>query len=242
MIPLFFVYGDSGASAANLVVIPSDTRKRRERYSGKFPRKYSLKYKELNNNDTIIERGTVDSLTHSLLADVITHSLVQVLKKGSTPAGMHVSIMVNETILHLGLTNTSMITSESSLGLNIVDCTLGYGGDMLLLITYLMTHPFIYLFKGHTSEIYKYCPDNSRIYGIDQDRVELEKTSARINNYISSSKNNDRNITFQAIHDNFMNIMNISSQLGLHGKGTPQLTNRPSNVLDRLLTRSLICS
>ncbi len=134
---------------------------------------------------------------------------------------MHVSIMVNETILHLGLTSTSMISSVNSHGFNIVDCTLGYGGNTLL-IDQLLIHSFI--LKGHTSEIYKHCPNNSRIYGIDQDRVELEKTSTRINNYIRNNNNNDRNVTFQAIHDNFMNIMSISSQIGLQGKGINRIT------------------
>ena len=62
---------------------------------------------------------------------LLTHLLVQVLKKGSTPAGMHVSIMVNETILHLGLINNSMISSDNGRGFNIIDCTLGYGGNTL---------------------------------------------------------------------------------------------------------------
>jgi len=57
---------------------------------------------------------------------LLTHFLLSVLKKGSTPAGMHVSIMVNETIIHLGLKNA---TDRNNRGYNIVDCTLGYGGD-----------------------------------------------------------------------------------------------------------------
>ena len=51
------------------------------------------------------------------------NSHISVLKKGSTPAGMHVSIMVNETIIYMGLNNSS-----ATGGYNIVDCTLGYGG------------------------------------------------------------------------------------------------------------------
>ena len=51
----------------------TDTRRRRERYSGKFPRKFSLKYKELSNNNTIIERGAylLCCYTHSHL--LLTH-------------------------------------------------------------------------------------------------------------------------------------------------------------------------
>ena len=49
--------------------------KRRVRYSGTHPKKYSEKYKEHNPEK---------------YADTIS----KVIKKGSTPAGMHISIMV----------------------------------------------------------------------------------------------------------------------------------------------------
>ena len=86
--------------------------------------------------------------------------------------------------------------------------------------------------------MYKHCPNNSILYGIDQDQIELEKTSARINNHLSSS-NNGRNITFQAIHDNFMNILNISSRLGLQGKGTRIILDSLPHSLTYSLTQSL---
>ena len=86
--------------------------------------------------------------------------------------------------------------------------------------------------------MYKHCPNNSILYGIDQDKIELEKTSARINNHLGSS-NNGRNITFRAIHDNFMNILNISSRLGLQGKGTRSILH---SFLTHSLTHSLTYS
>ena len=53
--------------------------KRRARYSGTHPRKFSEKYKELNPEK---------------YADTVE----KVIKKGSTPAGMHISIMVEEIL------------------------------------------------------------------------------------------------------------------------------------------------
>lgn len=49
--------------------------KRRERYSGKYPKKFALKYKELAKD---------------------TDQLEKVKNKGMTPAGTHIPIMVNE--------------------------------------------------------------------------------------------------------------------------------------------------
>ena len=53
--------------------------KRRERYSGTHPKKFSQKYKEHNPEK---------------YADTIS----KVISKGSTPAGMHISIMVKEIL------------------------------------------------------------------------------------------------------------------------------------------------
>ena len=72
---------------------------RRKRYSGKNPRKFSEKYKELNP-----ERYAAD--------------VEKVLGSGKTPAGMHVPIMVDEVLQELLLEP----------GMRGVDATLGYGG------------------------------------------------------------------------------------------------------------------
>ena len=53
--------------------------KRRVHYSGKYPKKYEEKYKEQNPEK---------------YADTVAH----VIEKGSTPAGMHISIMVQEIL------------------------------------------------------------------------------------------------------------------------------------------------
>ena len=73
--------------------------KRRVHYSGKYPKKFEEKYKELNPEK---------------YRDTIEH----VISKGNTPAGMHISIMVKEIIDFLDIKP----------GQTGFDATLGYGG------------------------------------------------------------------------------------------------------------------
>ena len=73
--------------------------KRRVRYKGTHPRNYQEKYKELNPEKY---KDTVE----------------KVIRKGSTPAGMHISICVNEILDFLQI-------QPGQIGL---DATLGYGG------------------------------------------------------------------------------------------------------------------
>ena len=73
--------------------------KRRMHYSGKYPKKFEEKYKELNPEK---------------YKDTIEH----VISKGNTPAGMHISIMVKEIIDFLDIKP----------GQTGFDATLGYGG------------------------------------------------------------------------------------------------------------------
>ena len=73
--------------------------KRRQRYKGKYPRKFEEKYKELQPEK---------------YQDTIAH----VIQKGNTPAGMHRSIMVKEILDFLKIQP----------GETGFDATLGYGG------------------------------------------------------------------------------------------------------------------
>ena len=73
--------------------------KRRARYKGKYPRKFEEKYKELQPEK---------------YQDTIAH----VIQKGNTPAGMHISIMVQEILDFLKI-------QPGEVGF---DATLGYGG------------------------------------------------------------------------------------------------------------------
>ena len=76
------------------------THKRRVRYKGKYPRKFEEKYKELNPEKY---QGTIE----------------HVIQKGSTPAGMHIPILVDEILDFLKIEP----------GQNGLDATLGYGGQ-----------------------------------------------------------------------------------------------------------------
>ena len=105
--------------------------KRRVHYSGKYPKKFEEKYKE---KDPEKYRETVE----------------RVISKGSTPAGMHISIMVNEILDFLKITP----------GMQGLDCTLGYG--------------------GHTMKMLEKLKGDGCIYGLDVDPIESEKTVERI--------------------------------------------------------------
>ncbi len=73
--------------------------KRRVRYKGTHPRNYREKYKELN-------------------PEKYRDDVEKIIKSGKTPAGMHLSIMVNEILAFLDI-------QPGQIGL---DATLGYGG------------------------------------------------------------------------------------------------------------------
>ena len=73
--------------------------KRRPRYSGKNPRRFHEKYKELN-------------------PDRYEADVRKIVDSGKTPAGMHRAIMIDEVLLAL----------SPAAGEVAVDCTLGFGG------------------------------------------------------------------------------------------------------------------
>mmetsp|Transcript_34295 Transcript_34295/g.82924 ORF Transcript_34295/g.82924 Transcript_34295/m.82924 type:complete len:470 (-) Transcript_34295:176-1585(-) len=85
--------------------------RRRERYSGRYPRNFKDKYKERMGDEETIKK---------------------VLAKGMTPAGTHVPIMIEECLQYMGLENAS----ENKQPLLVVDCTLGYGGHS----SYILKH------------------------------------------------------------------------------------------------------
>lgn len=105
--------------------------KRRVRYSGKYPKKFEEKYKEHNPEK---------------YADTVAH----VIEKGSTPAGMHISIMVNEILDFL----------QIKPGQKGLDCTLGYG--------------------GHTRKMLEQLNGDGLVVGLDVDTIESTKTVKRL--------------------------------------------------------------
>ncbi len=105
--------------------------KRRVRYKGKYPKSFKDKYKELQPDK---------------YADTIDH----VIKKGSTPAGMHIPICVKEILDFFDII-------PGQIGL---DATMGYG--------------------GHTLEMLKCMGSLGHLYALDIDPVELPKTKERL--------------------------------------------------------------
>jgi 16S rRNA (cytosine1402-N4)-methyltransferase len=105
--------------------------KRRVRYKGTHPRTFAEKYKEHN-------------------PEKYKDTIEKVISKGSTPAGMHISIMVDEILDFLQI-------SPGQYGL---DVTLGYG--------------------GHTMNMLQKLDGQGHIFGLDIDPIEIKKTEARI--------------------------------------------------------------
>jgi len=105
--------------------------KRRVRYQGTHPRYFNDKYKELQPEK---------------YADTVE----KIIQKGNTPAGMHISIMVEEILNFLAI-------KPGEIGL---DATLGYG--------------------GHTSAMLKCLENKGHIYALDIDPIEINKTRERL--------------------------------------------------------------
>lgn len=113
---------------------PVETEKkhvRRKRYAGTHPKRYEEKYKELN-------------------PEKYQETVKKVMEKGSTPAGMHRSICVDEILTFLDI-------QPGQVGL---DATLGYG--------------------GHTKEMAAKLQGKGHLFALDVDPIELPKTKARL--------------------------------------------------------------
>ena len=104
---------------------------RRKRYSGTHPKNYKEKYKEHQPEKY---EGTIQ----------------KVISKGMTPAGMHISICVEEILAFLQI-------QPGQIGL---DATLGYG--------------------GHTSKMLECLNGIGHLYALDIDPIEIEKTTKRL--------------------------------------------------------------
>ena len=105
--------------------------KRRVRYKGKYPKKFEEKYKELQPEK---------------YQDTVQH----VIRKGNTPAGMHISIMVKEILDFL----------QIQPGETGFDATLGYG--------------------GHTKAMVECLHGEGHMYATDVDPEESAKTKKRL--------------------------------------------------------------
>ncbi len=115
----------------NLTDETEPKRRRRVRYQGTHPKGYQEKYKELQP-----ER----------YADAVD----RVIRRGRTPAGMHLPICVTEILEFLQITP----------GQTGLDATLGYG--------------------GHALEMLKCLQSKGRLYAIDVDALELPRAKERL--------------------------------------------------------------
>lgn len=108
--------------------------KRRIRYKGTHPKTFEEKYKEHN-------------------PEKYADTIAKVIEKGSTPAGMHLPIMVNEILDFL----------QIKPGQKGLDATLGYGGHTRKILEQLC--------KEKTS---------GHLYALDVDPIEIVKTKERL--------------------------------------------------------------
>lgn len=107
------------------------THKRRVRYKGTHPKKFSEKYKEHN-------------------PEKYQSEIEKVIAKGRTPAGMHISIMVDEILEIFDI-------KPGQIG---IDATLGYG--------------------GHTHKMLEKLNGKGHIYALDIDPIEIINTENRL--------------------------------------------------------------
>lgn len=105
--------------------------KRRVRYSGTHPKHYQEKYKELQ-------------------PEKYAETIEKVIRKGSTPAGMHIPICVKEILNFL----------QIQPGQKGLDATLGYG--------------------GHTQQMLNCLSGSGHLYALDVDPIESAKTTERL--------------------------------------------------------------
>ena len=105
--------------------------KRRVRYSGTHPKNYKEKYKEHD-------------------PEKYADTVAKVIQKGGTPAGMHISMMVQEILDFL----------EIRPGQKGLDCTLGYG--------------------GHSRRMMDCLEGQGHLYALDVDPIESAKTLERL--------------------------------------------------------------
>ncbi len=110
---------------------PPQGHRRRPRYRGTHPKSYAQKYKE-----------------HDLAA--YPETAAHLRAKGTTPAGSHVPVLVEEVMACL----------RPAPGEVVVDCTVGYG--------------------GHAREFLQRIAPGGKLIGLDVDAAELERTRQRL--------------------------------------------------------------
>jgi 16S rRNA (cytosine1402-N4)-methyltransferase len=125
--------------------------KRRVRYKGTHPRKFHEKYKELN-------------------PEKYSEDVAKIMERGTTPAGMHRPICVDEI-----LTVLSPKPGETAL-----DATMGYG--------------------GHSRALLEKILPGGKLLALDQDSIERPKTEERLRRFLSDGGFEDSSLVVGAIN------------------------------------------
>ena len=179
------------------------THKRRVRYKGTHPRTFEEKYKEHD-------------------PEKYADTVAKVIEKGSTPAGMHIPIMVNEILEFLQIRP----------GQKGLDATLGYGGHTRKMLEKLTEASGT---SGLTDEVYikddvqtkgdswknpeENSEDNSEevfrekapeghLYALDVDPIEIVKTGERL----QKAGYGEEILTI--LQQNFANLETVAKEYG----------------------------
>ncbi len=142
-----------------------EKHQRRVRYKGTHPRNFKEKYKELQ-------------------PDKYGDTIEKVIRKGGTPAGMHISICVEEILEFL----------QIQPGQKGLDATLGYGGHTGRMLQCLKT-------DGSSG-------NGGHLYALDVDPIEIVKTEERLRN-MGYGKD-----VLTILQMNFADIDKLSDQVG----------------------------
>lgn len=149
--------------------MPQETpHKRRVRYKGTHPRTFEEKYKEHN-------------------PEKYADTVARVIEKGSTPAGMHIPIMVKEILDFL----------QISPGQKGLDATLGYGGHTRKMLEQLCMGSE----AAATDRL-------GHLYALDVDPIEIVKTKERL------QKAGFGEEILTVLQQNFANLASVAAQYG----------------------------
>ena len=158
---------------------PSSTSTRRVRYNGKYPRNFGDKYKELSGDEITVQK---------------------VLNKGMTPAGRHVSILLNECMHYLGLIDATPLEPVF-----YVDCTLGYGGHSAQVLTRL-------LHDGNSQH---------KMICFDRDPTEIVRATDRLQQIVYTHNSSQINTSvLTTVNRNFREVKSYLETTGERGTGT----------------------
>jgi len=192
------------SSSADISSTTQKPHKRRERYSGRYPRNFKDKYKE--------QRGDEETIN-------------KVLAKGITPAGTHVPIMVRECLHYMGLEdNNNDADGQQQLQqspLLVVDCTLGYGGHS----SYILKHLIKTNGTSNGSRLISFDQDSIEIKKTEE-RLRTTVLNQTSNEESTTTQDEDLHSNlFTAVNQNFANLGSYLSSTHQIGQVTSLLAD-----------------